>query len=182
MHQKTMIKPLENDDMLDAFRRLYKKEAPVLIAYAAGFTDREAAEDIVQDIFLKLWDKRAFVFLNDGIRTYLFSAVRHACLDYLKHIDVQISYEHTVRLKLKIDELYFNDDPDFLMHADARLPAVYREIEKLPARCREIFIMAYLEERKSTEIATLLSVSKRTVEAHLYKGLQAIRKALGNGA
>lgn len=177
-----MIKPLEDDDMLDTFRRLYKKEAPVLMTYAAGFTDRDAAEDIVHDIFLKVWDKRAFIFLKDGIRTYLFSAVRHACLDYLKHIDVQTGYENAVRLKLKIEELYFSDDPDFLIHADARLPAVYREIEKLPAKCREIFIMAYLEERTSAEIATLLNISKRTVEAHLYKGLCTIRKALGKGA
>jgi RNA polymerase sigma-70 factor (ECF subfamily) len=176
-----MNEPLKEEDMLNIFGTLYRKEAPTLISYAARFTDHAAAEDIVQDIFLKIWDKRSFIFLKDGIRTYLFNAVRHACLDHLKHLDVRMDYQNAVTLKLKIEELYFTDNPDFLVQEDERLQAVYREIEKLPGKCREIFVMAYLEERKSAEIATLLNLSKRTVEAQLYKGLKTIREALDGG-
>jgi RNA polymerase sigma-70 factor (ECF subfamily) len=173
-----MNEPLKDEDTINIFRTLYCKEAPVLISYAAGFTDPDTAEDIVQDIFVKIWNKRSFIFLKDGIRTYLFNAVRHACLDHLKHLDIRTDYKNAVRLKLKIEELYFDDTPDFLTREDERLPAIYREIEKLPDKCREIFVMAYLEERKSTEIATLLNLSKRTVEAQLYKGLKTIREAI----
>ncbi|MDR1407799.1 MAG: RNA polymerase sigma-70 factor [Tannerella sp.] len=173
-----MDEPLKDEDMLELFRTLYKKEAPVLIPYAAGFTDPDTAEDIVQDIFLKIWDKRAFIFLKDGIRTYLFNAVRHACLDHLKHLNIRMDYINAVCLKLKIEELYFTDNPDFLIQEDGRMQAIYREIEKLPEACREIFVMAYLEERKSAEIAALLNLSKRTVEAQLYKGLKTVREAL----
>lgn len=173
-----MNKSLKDKEMLEVFRTLYKTEAPVLISYAARFTDADTAEDIVQDIFLKIWDQRLSVFREDGIRTYLFQAVRHACLDHLKHLDVCTDYATAFRLKLQIEELYFTDDPDFLMEGDVRLPSIYREIEKLPGKCREIFVMAYLEERKTAEIAALLNLSKRTVEAQLYKGLKAIREAL----
>jgi RNA polymerase sigma-70 factor (ECF subfamily) len=173
-----MNKSPKDKELLEIFRALYKKEAPVLISYAAGFTNADTAEDVVQDIFLKIWNQRSFLLQEDGIRTYLFRAVRHACLDHLKHLDVCTDYASAFRLKLQIEELSFTDDPDFLMEEDVRLPSIHREIEKLPGKCREIFVMAYLEERKTAEIAALLNLSKRTVEAQLYKGLKAIREAL----
>ncbi|MDR1632548.1 MAG: RNA polymerase sigma-70 factor [Dysgonamonadaceae bacterium] len=169
---------MKDEGILEIFRTLYKKEMPVLIAYATRFTDADTAEDIVQDIFLKIWDQRSFISMKDHIRTYLYHAVRHACLDHLKHLDVRMNYENTFLLKLKIEELYFTDDPDFLVEEDIRLPLIYRDIEKLPDKCREIFTMAYLENRKSAEIAALLNLSKRTVDAQLYKGLKTIREAL----
>jgi RNA polymerase sigma-70 factor (ECF subfamily) len=171
---------MKDEEILEIFRTLYKKEMPALIACAAGFTDADTAEDIVQDIFLKIWDQRLFISLKDHIRTYLFRSVRHACLDHLKHLDVRMDYENAFQLKLKIEELYFTDDPDFLVEEDIRLSAIYREIEKLPGKCREIFTMAYLENRKSAEIATLLNLSKRTVDAQLYKGLKTLRESLSN--
>jgi RNA polymerase sigma-70 factor (ECF subfamily) len=173
-----MDEPLKEKEILELFRALYKKNAPVLIAYAVKFTDSSTAEDIVQDIFLKIWTKRSFIFLKEGIQTYLYNAVRHACLDYLKHQEVKADYESEIQLKLKTEELYYTDDPDFLSQEDNRLASIYREIDKLPEKCREVFIMAYLEERKSEEIAVLLNLSKRTVEAHLYKALKIIRGAL----
>ena len=78
----------------------------------------------------------------------------------------------------KIEEIYYNDDPQFLFSKDERLEHVYKEIDKLPEKCREIFIMSYLEERKTAEIALLLNLSTRTVEAQLYKALKTLRNAL----
>ncbi|MDR1938687.1 MAG: RNA polymerase sigma-70 factor [Tannerellaceae bacterium] len=173
-----MNEPRKEEEILTLFEALYKKNAPLLISYAARFVDSGTAEDLVQNIFLKIWDKRSFVFIKEGIQTYLYNAVRHACLDYLKHQEVKAEYENDVRLKLKIKELYYNNEPEFLFQEDSRLSSIYREVENLPGKCREIFVMAYLEERKSAEIAMLLNLSKRTVEAQLYKALKIIRKAL----
>ncbi|MDR2041203.1 MAG: RNA polymerase sigma-70 factor [Tannerella sp.] len=173
-----MDEALKEEEISDLFKTLYQREAPVLIACAAGLTDADTAEDIVYDIFLKIWKQRSFLFLKGGMRTYLSHAVRHACLDHLKHLDVCLDYENAFHLKLQIEALSFTNDPDFLVEEDARLSSIYREIEKLPGKCREIFVMAYLEERSASEIAALLNLSKRTVEAQLYKGLKALRKAL----
>ncbi|MDR2496424.1 MAG: RNA polymerase sigma-70 factor [Tannerellaceae bacterium] len=169
---------MKEDHILEVFGTLYKKFAPVLISYASRFVDSGTAEDLVQDIFLKAWNKHSFIFQKEGIKTYLYNAVRHACLDDLKHQEVKARYENSVCLKLKMEELYYTDDPEFLFMEDSRLTAIYDEIERLPAKCREIFVMAYLEERKSGEIAVLLNISKRTVEAQLYKALKTIREAL----
>ncbi len=173
-----MDKPQNEDLMFDQFRTLYKKNAPLLIYYACKFVDQKTAEDLVQDIFLKIWYKKTFIFSKEGINTYLYNSVRHACLDHLKHQDVKTNYVSSITNKLKIEELYYNDDPQYLFGDDERLNSIHKEINKLPTKCREIFSMAYLEERKTSEIATLLNISKRTVEAQLYKALKIIRDAL----
>lgn len=168
----------EEDPAFAKFKDLYKTNAPKLIFYASKYVDATTAEDLVQDIFLKIWQKQTFILLNEGIKTYLYHAVKHACLDYLKHQNVKNNYMNTVITKLKIEELYFSDDPQFLYSADDRLCHIYREVGKLPEKCREIFIMSYLEERKTSEIADLLNISPRTVEAQLYKALRLLRSIL----
>jgi RNA polymerase sigma-70 factor (ECF subfamily) len=173
-----MNEPLKEQELLEKFRALYKQYAPALIFYAARFVDASMAEDIVHDVFLRIWNKRAFIFWEDGMQTYLYNAVRHSCLDYLKHQNVKTHFEITMLTKVKIEELYYNETPTLLWQDDNRLQSIYKAIDALPERCREIFVMAYIEERKTSEIASLLNISKRTVEAQLYKGLKYIRKAI----
>lgn len=163
---------------LKQFKELYGNYASLLISYAEKYVDLDTAQDLVQDLFLKIWQKKIFMFLKEGIKTYLYHAVQHACLDYLKHQDVKDNYIATVTTRLKIEEIYYNDDPQFIFSKDERLELVYKEIDKLPEKCREIFIMSYLEERKTAEIALLLNLSTRTVEAQLYKALKTLRNAL----
>jgi RNA polymerase sigma-70 factor (ECF subfamily) len=173
-----MNEPLKDHELLGKFQVLYKNYAPVLIFYAAKFVDPPTAEDLVQDVFLKIWNRRSFIFWEDSLQTYLYNAVRHACLDYLKHEEVKNHFVNNTLVKLKEEELYYTETPVLLWQEDDRLQLIYKEIGKLPEKCREIFTMAYLEERKAAEIATLLNISKRTVDAQLYKALKYIREAL----
>ena len=152
----------------------------MLIFYAGKYVNAVTAEDLVQDVFLKVWQKRTFLFLKEGIKTYLYRSVQHACLDYLKHQEdvVKGDYINAVTTKLKIEEIYYNDDPQSLFAEDERLELIYKEMDRLPEKCREIFTMSYLEERKTSEIAVLLNISTRTVEAQLYKALKILRGIL----
>lgn len=168
----------DEDIELKEFRELYKSMAPSLIFYAAKFVGNIMAEDLVQDVFLKIWNKRAPLFLKEGLKTYLYRSVQHACLDYLKHEDIEDNYINSVINKLKIEEIYFNNETHFLFDEDERLSRIYEELDKLPSKCKEIFTMSYLEERKTDEIAELLNISKRTVEAQLYKALKRLRGAV----
>ena len=80
-----MDRPKKDDRELIQFKELYKSIAPMLIFYAGKYVNAVTAEDLVQDVFLKVWQKRTFLFLKEGIKTYLYRSVQHACLDYLKH-------------------------------------------------------------------------------------------------
>ena len=170
----------DNEQELSRFKELYDTYAPLLIFHAGKYVDSDTAQDLVQDLFLKVWQKRIFLFLKEGIKTYLYHAIQHACLDYLKHLDVQDNYVAAVTTRMKIEEIYYNDDPQFLFAKDERLERVYKEIERLPEKCREIFTMSYLEERKTAEIAQLLNISTRTVEAQLYKALKLLRSEINS--
>ena len=116
--------------------------------------------------------------MKEGIKTYLYRSVQHACLDYLKHQEVKGDYANYIEIQLKIEELNYNDESSSALFEDERMRLVYQEIKHLPEKCREVFTMAYLEEKKTNEIADLLKISKRTVEAQLYKALKIIRNAL----
>lgn len=173
-----MEKVREDDHELNRFRDLYKSNAPGLIFYATKYVGTTTAEDLVQDVFLKIWQKQIFLFLKEGVKAYLYRSVQHACLDYLKHQEVKTDYIAATITKLKIEEIYYNDDPLYLLDEDERLSLIYKEVDKLPEKCKEIFTMSYLEERKSSEIAILLNISPRTVEAQLYKALKILRSTL----
>ncbi|MDR2533470.1 MAG: RNA polymerase sigma-70 factor [Tannerellaceae bacterium] len=173
-----MNEPLNDHELLGNFRELYKKYAPELIAYAARFVNKGVAEDFVHDVFIKIWNKRTILYWADGIKTYLYHAIRYACIDHLKHEEMKTSVANNAQVKLKIGELYYAESSSRLWQDDIRLQAVYKEIDKLPEKCRQIFIMAYIEECKAAEIACRLNISKRTVEAQLYKALKQIRQTL----
>ncbi len=168
----------EGKELLD-FKELYKSMAPNLIFYARRFVDEATAEDLVQDVFLRLWQKRTPLLLKDGLKAYLYRSVQHACLDYLKHQEVEGAYQQVIINRLKIEEIdYYNNEQPSLFEEDERLIRIYEELEKLPQKCREIFVMSYLEERKTADIAYLMNLSKRTVEAQLYKALKKLRSSL----
>ncbi len=63
--------------------------APVLVFYAGKYVDKLTAEDLVQDVFLRVWQKQTPLFLKEGLKTYLYRSVQHACLDYLKHQQIE---------------------------------------------------------------------------------------------
>lgn len=169
---------LEEDRDFSAFKTLYKELAPLLIFYAGKYVDQTTAEDLVQDVFLCIWQKQTPLLLKEGLKTYLYRSVRHACLDVLKHEEVKDNFVKQVTNRLKIEEIHYYEEAQWLYEEDERLIRIYEEMEKLPPKCREIFIMSYLEERKSDDIAILLNISKRTVEVQLYKALKLLRTSL----
>ena len=157
---------------------MYLENAPRLIFYASKYVDSDTAEDLVHDIFIKIWQKKEAYSVEDGLKTYLFRSVQNACIDYLKHKSIEMTYADEVARRLKIEEICYYSRSDAEELEKERLDSVYREIAKLPDRCRKVFTLAYLEGKKSAEIAGMLNISQRTVEAQLYKGLKIIRDAL----
>lgn len=160
------------------FKAFYLQYAGELIFFARKFVDTYTAEDLVHDVFLKIWDKKSTVIVEENVRNYLFSIVQHACYDYLKHQQVEDTFINKTFYQLKLDELKFYESSKDYLWDNEKMEAVYASIEKLPSKSRTIFKKAYLEGKKHADIAKELDISVRTVETHIYKALKFLRNNL----
>lgn len=163
-------------DVIGRYREVYLEYAPMLLRFAEKFVSEFYAEDIIHDIFLKLWDKQVFLLPEDEIRRILYVAVKNACIDQLRKFNQEQEYIDKRMIQLKLDELDFYEASDELFMKKDLLRILLQKIEELPDRSREIFKMSYLEGLKAAEIAGKLNLSVRTVENQLYRSLLLLRK------
>lgn len=134
---------------------------------------REIAEDIVHDVFMRLWAGRDRIN-PETVKAYLFSSVRNECLKYIEHLKVKSAYQQKVLQKGDVPgsitwEYYI------LSELESRLQAA---MEKLPLQQRRILTLSRMENKTSAVIAEELGLSPRTVEKHIEMALAKIRKEL----
>ncbi len=129
------------------------------------------AEDIIQDTFIKVWDKRAQLDPDKSIKSYLFTVCRNVCLDTLQKAG------NTESLRADIIDNYEAqiDDNEFILHNEALLR---QAIESLPTQRRIVFEKAKFNNLSYDQIATDLGISKGTVSDHLVKAMRTIREYL----
>lgn len=157
------------------FESLFRSSYVSLVRYAKIIIkDHDTAEEIVQDLFVRLWQDRQTLTIKSSLNGYLFRAVHNRCLHWISHS--RVVEKHAM-------EMAAEDQPN----AESPLEVMqYRElqekiaevIEKLPERCGRIFSMNRFEGLKYTEIADKLSISVKTVEAEMGRALKEFRKAL----
>ena len=145
----------------------------MLVGFAYNYLeDSDAAEDVVQEVFSSVWDKGSAIDIRTNLKSYLFGAVRNACLNVLKHQKVVESYE---REKLASEP---SDDGDFL-EMDELQKKVNEALDALPEKRRQIFEMSRFEGKKYHEIAEELEISIKTVETQMGRTLKHLREILG---
>ena len=158
-----------------AFELLFKKYYASLCLIAAKYTnDMDSALEVVQNLFVYLWENHAGLQIEQSVKAYLSSAVRRNCI---RHIQQQ-------RQLISIDEL----PEDCLIAGEfydsLELEELYRQlldaIEQLPVQCKKIFKMSRFEEMKYSEIAQTLQISVKTVEAQMGKALKILRTKFKN--
>lgn len=153
------------------FKSIYELYLSPLTFFAMRYVTREVGEDIVQGIFMKLWDS-PIELKKETVKSYLFLSVRNSCLDYLKHQGVKNKYKtNIINLGIEIRD----DDFTEKSALEEKLLKLAEDVERLPNRGREIFKLAYFDSLKIKDIADRLGMSKRTVETHLYRSLKFIK-------
>ncbi|MDR3261124.1 MAG: RNA polymerase sigma-70 factor [Tannerella sp.] len=172
-----MAKQIENKP--NAFKRLYDTNVSSLVRFARRYTLSDMAEDIVQDVFMELWESNTDVD-EASSRSFLFTAVKNRCINLLKHEQVKMLYIHNIQIENQLLELDYFDSIEKQMIETEDLQRIYKQIDLLPDKCRQIFKLAYFEDKKNAEIAELLHLSVRTVEHQIYLGLKALRRKLIN--
>lgn len=134
----------------------------------------EVAQDLVQDLFLRLWDSRGPRDAVRLTRPYLYVAARNRALKYLRHRRVVAAWVARVAL----DEPPSADTPEELLLRGELDAAVQQAIGRLPARCRAIFVLRRREQLSYREIATRLGVSLGTVKSQMWRATLRLREQL----
>ena len=163
-----------NEKHLDAFQLLYDYYYKILVLYAINFVEQEViAEDIVQDLFISIWEKDVKFDSLTAFKTFLYNSVRNSSLNYLKHLQVEEKFARASQQKgADTDELFLEIEEQEIYRQ------LFKIIEELPVRCREIFEM-HLQGKKNNEIASLLALSIETVKTQKKRAMRHLRRRLG---
>lgn len=163
------------------FREMYSK----LYVYAKRFVDEDDAQDVVEDVFVELWRRRDTVEFGERIKSFLYCSTYTKCLNLLKHHKVSASHialigEINEQRLLLMDEV--RNTPEHQLECEYLHNQIEQAISELPEKCREVFRLSYLQDLKNEEIAHILGLSTRTVEAHVYRALKYLRQRLSHVA
>lgn len=157
-----------------AFDFFFNYYYPGLCVYAQKMISlpEEEARDVVQDVFVKLWNDREKLDIQYSIRSYLFVSVKNKCFDFLR------KKNRTVKVQ-EITSQHDITDESFETYVLSELEALFNNsLKKLPERCREIFELSRLQGLKNREIASKLNLSEKTVENQVTKAIHILKVEL----
>ncbi len=170
---------LKNGDA-KAFEEVFKCWYEPLVRFANEYlSDFESSRNIVQNVFLKLWEKHELINPESNIRAYLYMAARNACLSHIRHLKIETNFFEKSR----------KDNDSFQLNYEAleklnfenidfqNLERIINDtIDSLSPRCREVFVLSRYENLKNKEIALRLNISVKAVEANITRALIDLRE------
>ena len=157
------------------FEELFRSYYKMLCNIAQKFTGNlEAAEEIVQDIFVKLWEKKRYIEFEGSIGAYLVTAVKNSSFNYIKHQKIKKNSENQVREE-NYPTVYYEADDSSTGELNA---IILNAISKLPEQRQKVFRLSRHEGLKYNEIAERMGLSVKTVEAQMCKALSFLRNEL----
>jgi len=163
------------DDDVQAFERLYYTLFNKLIKFSVYYVhQREAAEEIVSEVFVKCWNNRRSLSHVDYPESYLFIAVKNQSLKYRK----KYSNIHFVELEDNDFQLVDLSDPSKKLERKELHHRLDQAIEMLPAQARIVFRLIKENGLKYKEVAEILSISPRTVQTQLFRAIDKLRQTL----
>lgn len=156
------------------FEELFKLNFNNLLRYAASMLeDVSAAEEVVQQVFCKMWEKNVVLTEIQSVNAYLYRSVHNACLNYLKRNQVRRAHHSGIRYAAQ--EGVQDTDRAALKELQDKIAG---SINALPEQCRTIFQMSRFEHLKYREIADKLGISEKTVENQVGKALKTLKDKL----
>jgi RNA polymerase sigma-70 factor (ECF subfamily) len=157
-----------------AFNDLFQKYYSSMCHFARQFlNDSEMAEETVQDMFVRIWEKRESLNIETSVKHYLFRSVRNHCLNQIQHQKIRQQYASLVK-----ETAHQDINPDqYYIEVDL-LKRIEKSIDSLPAKRQEIFRLSREQGLKYKEIAEELNISIKTVEAQMGLALKHLREDL----
>ena len=135
----------------------------------------EASEDVVQEVYSQLWQKRKHLNILSSLKSYLFSSVKNKCIEKIRRQKLETKYiqEKMIVNKNKVEIIDFDDVEKLML-----INRVYKSIDKLPPKCSAIFKMSKMEGLTYNEIAESLNLSVKTIESQMRRAFILLREML----
>jgi len=171
-HQTSEKLVLVNEVSIEEWYHSYYS---LLCVYANKFLkDLDLSRELVQDVFVKLYDKKEAISIHTSAKSHLYQSVKNACINTIKQKQTHALHHESIKYQngdcsYENDELYGQSELEY---------ELYKAIEELPEKCRDIFKMNRMEGLSNQEIADYLNISKRTVETQISKALKTLRNQL----
>lgn len=158
-----------------AYELLFKQHYNALVRFARDIVkDTDSAEDLVQEVFVKIWERKSHIIVQTSIKAYLYTAVKNHCFNKLKEEQRNAYMDDSIA-----DNLTFSvNHTDQVSNTIKLEQHIEQAIENLPPRCALIFKMSRFEYKTYQEIADVLELSVKTVENQMGKALQLMRTNL----
>ena len=173
---------IQNDKKSD-FSRVYSIYFPKLVRFAREFVlSTEDAENIIQDIFIYLWEHQELLNTLTNLNAFLFTLVKNKCIDQLRQQkllerrkeEFKTVFDKEIQLKIYALQQF---DENALSNEDIEI-ILNNAINSLPEKCREVFILSRMEGLKNREIAEKLNISTKTVENQMTTAILKLRVEL----
>jgi len=177
-----VVKELKNGN-IKTFELLFNTYYRTLCFYAEGIVgEKEVAEEIVSDFFLKIWENRELIHITTSLQAYLYKGVYNNCLKYLEHIKVLRKYREHVRYVIENNDLYaaYDDNhPLSLLISQETVAEIEHAIDALPTQCKEVFLLIRMDGFTYQEVAEKLGISINTVRTQITRAMTKLRESLG---
>lgn len=166
-----LIEASQQTNFAKFYTQFFKK---LLLQSDKYVNDVNVAEEIVQDVFLKMWENPQQLQEVSFIKAYLYKAVINASINHLNR-QKNIVLHHS-KIAANFTEAYFID----IDEENELIVLLHVEIDKLPAKCKRVFKLSRFDKMKYKEIAALLNISDKTVENHIQNALKLLKEAFLN--
>lgn len=164
------------------FEGLFCEYYPQIAAYVNTILlNRDAADDITQEVFMYVWEKRNHLYIDDKFHAYLFQTAYSRCIDYIRKNKQKVNYAQQAQLR------YACEHKEFLDEGCLQIKTLFSKdfeetlntlLNQLPETRRKVFEYVYREGLKTKEVSEKLDIPQRTVENHIYLTLKYLREHL----
>lgn len=167
----------------DAFEFIFLRYYEDLCLYAKSITgSKEVSEEIVQDVFVRIWESRESIEISNSVRSYLYRSVHNQCVNELERWKIKNKF-----VKNTVENVYYNsllpspfsnDYPIANLIVKELEEKINESIKSLPAQCREIFLLIREKELSYQQVADKLNVSVNTVKTQMQRAIAKLREML----
>ena len=158
----------------EEYKQVFEEYYNPLCNFASKFVaGKDVAEDVVQEVFVQMWQKREQITLKTGIKSYLFQSTRNKAIEIIRRNKLQSDYVNEEKYKMETSYEIDKDADNYMLKEQLN-----KSIRQLPPKCQEIFVLSKKNGLTYGEIAEELNLSVKTVENQIGRGLKLLRRML----